>query len=214
MSSADISSISQTVLSHTIATFPVIDTDTKKLHISEALRPVIDLFVDADYAFYHDLEKYALCRILDNFYRFVEFIKTDVTTFNSLLEHIQHQYTYIKKHYDEAVHDARQSFCAYGCPMCCNDSYPMETLLDYVFNSRKCIKNDKITREYSFMAYDTEDTMKNVMSDDRDKKNFYHAKKDIPRHNRNKGVIGTKTRRHKTVPGMKSGRYNANDFFL
>ena len=220
MPSIDIVSFFQTVLSLTIATFPVIDTDEKKLLVWEALEPVLDLFLDSDNKFYNRPST-SKNRVLRNFESFLELIKIDTITIDLLLKRIENQLNEIKKHYDEECDDARLWYC---CEKCSSFYVPIGAILQDIAYWRSCEKEESYGYDYPYIdsnevdEYEPDfDKVKNTLIDDRDKNNHSRAKRDIPRHQRNKGILPMKkksTQQKQKIPAMKSKRYVVGDFSL
>lgn len=219
MPSIDIVSLFQTVLSLMIATFPVIDTDEKKLLVWEALEPVLDFFLDSDNKFYHRPST-SKDRVLKNFESFLELIKTDTITIDLLLKRIENQFSEIKKQYDKECDDAHLLYC---CSSCSSFYVPIDAILQNIAYWRACEKEESYGYDYPYLNSNDLDEyepdsykVKNALIDDCDKKNHCRAKRDIPRHQRNKGLLPMKKKPQQKSLVMKSKRYGyvVGDFSL
>jgi len=219
MPSIDIVSLFQTVLSLMIATFPVIDTDEKKLLVWEALEPVLDFFLDSDNKFYHRPGT-SKDRVLKNFESFLELIKTDTITIDLLLKRIENQVNEIKKQYDEECDDACIWYC---CSRCSSFYVPISAILQDIAYWRNY--NESYGYGYDYPDLDSNELdeyepdsykIKDALIDDCDKKNHCRAKRDIPRHQRNKGLLPMKKKpqQKQKIPEMKNKRYVVSDFSL
>ena len=204
-----------------VAAFPVIDTDDKKLLCCKAMEPLLNLFLDAD-AKYHNHRGTRFERCKKNIERFIELIKTSPISFEILLARIKNQYQEIKKYYDDECADACLWYC---CDRCSRYCVSMEMVLNDIANYHTESKEmdeygyDSLYPDKDFSLYEPDsDKIKIALTDDRDKKDFCHAKKDIPRHQRNKGLLPTKKKsiQTKTVDRraseMKKSRFLVKDF--
>lgn len=216
----DIAPLFQTVISLMIAAFPVIDTDDKKVLIWEVLKPVLGFFTATDSVFYEDLctaddavaceGLFSVGETVNNFRAFIECIKMDATTnamtIDLLVRYIEDQYKMVKKLYDNTLENRKVTFAQCGCQRCTRGrKVPIWVIMSELRDRKWHTYCDEYTDEpintSEFSPCDESDFTKNVRTNDREKKNFYHMKKDIPRHNRNKGILPTKqTWPEKDVP--------------
>jgi hypothetical protein len=223
MSSVQLVSLFQTVLSLMITTFPVIDTDDKKKKVSDALEPLLHLFLDADKA-YNNSPWFATERVTRNIMRFIDLIKISPISLELLLKRIENQYNEIKKNYEEELSDAARWYC---CPLCSSFEVPMERVLDNIHYNRAIEKEifeygyDALYPDVDFQVYEPDsDKVKLVLQDSHDKKVWKHLTKDVPRHQRNKTRVETKKAPLRAQPisrepsVMKSTRFLVNDFHL
>ena len=221
MSSVQFDSLFQTILGLMIAAFPVIDTDEKKQQIWKAIDPLIRLFCHADREIYYYHTLGDNTRIIENFEKFVSFIKTDTISLSLLLNRIENQYIEIKKCYDEECKISK--YLSYG-----DDIYDVsmsEILID-IIDSRSYEKIDEDIYDcFRYSGNDIKDELdsykvKNTLVDDHDKKAWKHKSKDVLRHERKKSQIQTKknTTKEQQVSRepstMKSSRFLVKDFHL
>jgi hypothetical protein len=194
------------------ASFSVIDTDEKKNLCFKAMEPIVSLFIRETYhSRYYAHHK----RFLKMMELFIRLIETKHITFDLLLKRIENRWKMIEKYYERHY----QGYC---CEMCSHHDIPMEIMLDeiYMWQCHNDLDDNDNDEDADEDEYEQDfDKIKISLIDDREKKNFYHMKKDIPRHERNKGILLMKNKSSqksvmKKKSFKKSMKSKRNDFHL